>query len=375
MKQCSALIFAVFFVFSLILPCYGTDAEASPQPDVLADLSAYYDFEHRPLEDILSQFRTEYGLNESNFTMGYYATGTGDAYGFQVDSFRDAATTYMVPMNMIFYDQEADGTIQGTPDSDGNYYITTYFLPDLHLYTITGDDTAMSNTMVNYLGTFRESREALSQYSDQSYTEEFYTSNVLNARYMMNVLWRIYENKDTYKDLLEDMDQAQEGWGFDLKLENAYTVYHKFSQEDSVCNDVAIINTPQPFLLAAFSQNVGHAEEMLGALAELMTEYTLYLGERQAQGLPAYTQSAEAQSTETPEAIASAPQTDINNTAAVPAVGDEKEDGPVPVWVLILVIILAAALCFLCYRMGLVKGIEMERKRIRAAKKRKQKIG
>lgn len=376
MKRCSALIFAVFFVFSLILPCYGTDAEASTQTDVLADLSAYYDFEHRPLEDILSQFRTEYGLNESNFTMGYYATGTGDSYGFQVDSFRDAATTYMVPMNMIFYDQEADGTIDGTPDSDGNYYITTYYLPDLHLYTITGDDTAMSNTMVNYLGTFRESREALSQYSDQSYTEEFYTDNVLNARYMMNVLWRIYENKDAYQKLLEDMDQAQEGWGFDLKLEDRYTVYHKFSQEDSVCNDVAIINTPQPFLLAAFSQNVGHAEEMLGALAELMTEYTLYLEERQAQGLPVYTQSQETESDseDTPEEENTIPQEDITNTAAPSAADDEKEDGPVPVWVLILVIILAAALCFLCYRMGLVKGIELERKRIRAAKKKKQKI-
>lgn len=373
MKRCTALILAVFFAFSLILPCYGTDDEASTQTDVLADLSAYYDFAHRPLEDILSQFRTEYGLNESNFTMGYYATGTGEAYGFQVDSFRDAATTYMVPLNMIFYDQEADGTIQGTPDSDGNYYITTYYLPDLHLYTITGDDSAMSNTMVNYLGTFRESREALTRYSDQSYTEEFYTDNVLNSRYMMNVLWHIFENQTAYSALLEDMDQAQEGWGFDLKLEDTYQVYHKFSQEGSVCNDVAIINTPQPFLLAAFSQNVGHAEEMLGALAELMTEYTLYLEERQSQGLPVYTQSLETDAQS--EAKTTVPQEETITAAVTSAAADEKEDGPVPVWVLILVMILAAALCFLCYRMGLVKGIEMERKRIRAAKKKKQKIG
>lgn len=374
MKKLAALIFAVFLIVFSICPVAATDAEASVETDVLADLSLYYDFEHRSLDEVLEQFRIEYGLNESNFAMAYYATGTGDSYGFQVDSYRDAATTYMVPMNMIFYDLEAANAIDGERDGEGNYYVGTYYLPDLQLYTITGDDEAMSKTMVSYFGSFRESREALTQFSDQSYTEEYYTENVLNIRYAMNFLWHIYENRTAYQGLLEDLDQAYVGWGFDLKLENRYQVYHKFSQEDSICNDVAIVMTPQPFLLSAFSQNVGHAEEMLGALSELMAEYTIYLGERQAQGLPAYTPSEEAAPEATQDPAAPAEDVPDVQTAAVPA-AQKEEDGPVPVWVLILVIILAAALCFLCYRMGLVKGIEMERKRIRAAKKRKQKIG
>lgn len=374
MKKPAALIFAVFLIVFSILPVIATDAETSEATDVLADLSVYYDFEHRSLEDILAQFRTEYGLNESNFAMAYYATGTGASYGFQVDSYRNAATIYMVPMNMLFYDLEAASAIDGERDSAGNYYVGTYYLPDLQLYTITGDDESMSKTMEEYFGSFRDSRDALSQFSDQSYTEEFYTDNVLNIRYTMNFLWHLYENQSAYEGLLEDLEQAYVGWGFDLKLENQYQVYHKFSQEDNICNDVAIVMTPQPFLLSAFSQNVGHAEEMLGALAELMAEYTVYLGERQAQGLPAYTPSQETAAEVTPDPAAPAEEIPNEQTAAVPA-AQKEEDGPVPVWVLILVVIIAAALCFLCYRMGLVKGIEMERKRIRAAKKKKQKIG
>lgn len=371
MKKRTALIFVVFLVFSLSLPGYAGDTDASVAPDVLSDLSVYYDFEHHSLADILSQFRTEYGLTETNFAMAYYATGTGDQYGFQVDSYRNAAATELLPLNMLFYDLEAAGAIDGEKDSTGNYYIGSYYLPDLYTYTITDDDEAMAKTLRSYLGSYRDGRELLTQFSNQSYTEEYYTENVLNIRYMMNVLWRIYENQSTYARLLEDMDKAYPGWGFDLHLEVAYQVYHKFSQQDNVCNDVAIINTPQPFLLAAYTENVGHAEEMLGALAELMTQYTLYLEERQAMGLPAYSPSVEE-----PEEVSPTPVLDqpVINTTSAAAAAPEEEEGPVPIWVLILVLVIALALCVLCYRIGLVRGIETERKRLRAARKKKQQL-
>lgn len=372
MKKLTALILAVFLAFSLTLPAFGADAESSEQTDVLADLAAYYDFEHRPLSDIMEQFRVEYGLSENNFAMAYYATGTGESYGFQVDSYRDAAATYMLPLNIVFYDLEAADAIDGTKDSEGEYYIGTYYLPFMYNYTITDDDDSMGKTMKDYLGSYREYKETLTQFSDQEYTEEYYTENVFNIRYMMNVLWRIYENQETYSQLLDYMNKAYEGWGFDLNLETRYNVAHKFSQSGSVCNDVAIINTPQPFLLAAYSQNVGHAEEMLGSLAELLTEYTLYLSERQAQGLPAYTPTTDTETAEDGQEEAAAPAEAEQTTIAAANAAQEEEEGPVPVWVLILVIILAAVLVVLAYMRGLVKGAEMERKRIRAVRKKKQ---
>ncbi len=371
MKKLTALILAVFLVFSLTLPAYATDAESSDQTDVLDDLAAYYDFEHRSLADIMEQFRLEYGLSENNFAMAYYATGTGDSYGFQVDSYRDAGATYMLPLNIIFYDLEAEDAIDGTKDGKGNYYIGTYYLPYMYNYTITDDDPSMAKTMKDYLGSYREYREALTRFSEQEYTEEYYTENVLNIRYMMNVLWYIYENQETYPDLLGYMKAGYEGWGFDLLLEETHDVAHKYSEEDSVCNDVAIIYTEQPFLLAAYSQNVGHAEEMLGALAELLAEYTAYLTERQALGLPAYVLTETAQS-EDAEAETEAVSEAAETTQAAANAALEEEEGPVPVWVLILVIILAVVLAALAYMRGLVKGAEMERKRIRATRKKKQ---
>ncbi len=364
MRKLSQVLLCLFLAAALMVPVLAGDTEAVPsaqeETDVLADLSQYYDFEHRPLEDIMAQFRTEYGLDENNFAMGYYATGTGDSYGFQVDSYRDAGYTYMLPLNVVFYDLEAEGEFA----ADANY-VGTYYLPYLYTYTITDSDIAMGRTMRNYLGTYREYREVMTRFSQQEYTEEYYSENVINVRYMMNVLWYIYENSETYPDLLEDLGNAYPGDAFDLLLEQKYNVAHKYSGEDGVYNDVAIIYTREPFLLAAYSQDIGHAEEMLGALAELLAEYTEYLTERKAQGLPAYTPLA----TETPaEETASAGEAPSNTPA--PRENEEEEDGPVPVWVLILVIILAIALSVFAYMKGLVNGAKMERQRQRKAERR-----
>lgn len=361
MRRFSAAVLALLWVLLLCVPVSAADTSTADEAHPLDDLATYYDFEHRPLEDIMEQFRTEYGLDENNFAMGYYATGTGDAYGFQVDSYRDAGYTYMLPLNVVFYDLDALGTF----DADANY-VGTYYLPYLYEYTINGSDTAMAKTMWSYLGEYREYRQILTQFSDQVYTEEYYSENVFNIRYMMNVLWHIYKNATDYTDLLGFMGEAYQGDAFDLHLEDIYNVAHKYSGEDGIYNDVGIIYTREPFLLAAFSQNVGHAEEMLGALSELMAEYTEYLTDRKAQGLPAYT------ATET-----EAPAEETVAMAVTPAPAkeqeEEKEDGPVPVWVLILVIILAVILVIAAYMKGLVKGASMERQRIRqAARKKKQ---
>lgn len=363
MRKLSAAMLTLLWILLLCVPVAATDEASMQETDVLADLSVYYDFEHRPLEDIMAQFRTEYGLDENNFAMGYYATGTGDSYGFQVDSYRDAGYTYMLPLNVVFYDLDAQGEFDATVD-----YVGTYYLPYLYTYTITDSDTAMAKTMRDYLGDYREYRKILTQFSNQEYTEEYYSENVFNIRYIMNVLWHIYENSETYADLLEDMGEAYPGDAFDLNLENRYNVAHKYSGEDGVYNDVGIIYTQEPFILAAFSQNIGHAEEMLGALSELLAEYTEYLTDRKAQGLPAYTSIATEAPTEEDAAIPAAAVTD--NSA--PATEDEEEDGPVPVWVLILVIILAVILAIFAYTKGLVNGAKMERQRIKQAARKKQ---
>lgn len=361
MKKPTAALLALLFILTLCFPAFAGD-DAS-ETDVLADLSVYYDFEHRPLDEIMSLFRTEYGLDENNFAMAYYATGTGDSYGFQVDSYRDAGYTYMVPLNILLYDRENAGEIR----SDD--YVGTYYIPYLHKYTLTDSDVPMAKTMWKDLGDYREYREIITQFSNQSYTEEYYSENVFNVRYLMNVLWHLYENPKDYEEMLQIMGEANPGDAFDMHLENKYNVVHKYSGEDGIYNDMGIIYTSEPFILVVLSQNVGHAEEMLGSLSELLAEYTEYLTARKAQGLPAYTPEAPVEAS--PDEAAS---TVVSDT--VPEKSKQEEEGPVPVWVLIVVVILAIALAVFAYMKGLVNGAKLERNRAKQTawlKKKKQK--
>lgn len=367
MKRLFALMLALILMFLFSAPALATDAEAeeavsiAEEVDELDDLAAFYDFEHTSLEDIMARFRAEFGLNENNFAMGYYATGTGDAYGFQVDDFRNAGYSYMVPLNMIYYDKINAGELE---EED---YVGTYYIPYLKKYTIVDSDTAMAVTMQQELGDYRTYKEALTQYSpDQEYTEEYYSGNYLNIRYVMNVLYHLYNHQTDYEDLIAYMQEAGQTYYFAL-YKDRFAVAHKYSEEDGIYNDIAIIYTPEPFLLAAYSQDVGHAENMMGRLAELMTEYTLYLSERKSQGLPAYTPLT-GEPTEEQTAEAENPAVEI--PADIPA-ETEKEEGPVPVWVLILVIIVAIAAVILAYMKGLVNGAKMERSRIQTARKKR----
>lgn len=367
MKRLFALMLALIFIFLYSVPALAADAEpeeaavSAEEPDELDDLATFYDFEHTSLEEIMARFRTEFGLNENNFAMGYYATGTGDAYGFQVDDFRDAGYTYMVPLNLIYYDKINAGELK---DDD---YVGTYYIPYLKKYTIVDSDTAMAATMQQEIGDYRAYKEALTQYSpDQEYTEEYYTGNYLNIRYIMNVLYHIYNHQKDYEDLIAYMQEAGETYYFSL-YKDRFAVAHKYSEEGGIYNDIAIIYTPEPFLLAAFCQDVGHAENMMGRLAELMTEYTLYLSERKSQGLPAYTPlTSEASGDQEAEALSPTVE-----APATPPAETEKEEGPVPVWVLILVIIVAIAAVILAYMKGLVNGAKMERSRIQTARKKR----
>lgn len=365
MKKRAAALLALLWLL-LCIPVYAEDEASAETGDVLDDLATYYDFEHRPLEDIMEQFRTEYGLSENNFAMAYYATGTGDSYGFQVDSYREAGYTYMVPLNIVLYDRENAGEVR----SDD--YVGTYYIPYLHEFTLTDSDVPMAKTMWKDIGEYREYREFITKFSNQSYTEEYYSENVFNIRYVMNLLWHIYDNAADYEDMLEYMGEAYPGTAFDLHLEDRFNVAHKYSGEDGVYNDMGIIYTKEPFLLAAFSQNVGHAEEMLGALSELLAEYTEYLTQRRMDGLPAYTPLTVDETEPDTEAVA---QVTVASGTVSPSQNEEKEAGPVPVWVLILVILLAAALVVFAYMKGLVNGAKMERSRAKyqARKRKKQK--
>ncbi len=235
----------------------------------LSQTAIDYDFEHQTLEEVLAQFRDEYGLNEKNFSMSCYVTGTEELCSFQGDTFRVAASTYKLPLNMYYYDMEAAGQISSTA------YIDGYYLPTMHYQTIVNSNNDMAISMLYDLGSFRTYREKMTKYYDQEYPNAYYADNNINSDYMLAVLWTLYCYPDFYAELTENMKIAARGQ-YLQKYQGEYEIAHKYGYYEGAINDVGIIYTPEPVLVAAYTENVTYGENTLGRLGELLTEYSLY---------------------------------------------------------------------------------------------------
>lgn len=268
MKQISAAVLAVVWIILFTLPVSAADS-VYEQDEPVSTLALAYDFENQDLEGILAQFREEYGLTEHNFSMSCYVTGTQELVSFAGDTFRVAASTYKLPLNMVYYDMERSGEISSTA------YISGYYLPTMHYETIVNSDNDMAIAMLYHLGSFRQYREIMTQYCDQEYPSAYYADNNINSDYMLAVLWTLYCNSGDYPELLENMKKAAAGQYFQL-YQGEYEIAHKYGYYEAAVNDVGIIYTPEPVLVAAYTENVGDAEAKLGHLAELLTEYSLY---------------------------------------------------------------------------------------------------
>lgn len=260
----------LWLVLAMVLmtgAAFGADNGAAP-PEI-TETGAYYDFEHQNLEQVLEQFREEEGLTEDNASLSCYMTGTRELVSFAGDVFRVAASTYKLPLNMVYYDMEREGEI--SPES----YIDGYFLPTLHYETIVNSNNDMAIAMLYHLGSFWQYREIMTQFYDQDYPNEYYADNNINSDYMLAVLWRLYCRADQYEQLLEHMKIAARGQYFQL-YQGDYEIAHKYGYFEGAINDVGIIYTPEPVLVAAYTQDVSWAEDKLGRLAQVLTEYSLY---------------------------------------------------------------------------------------------------
>lgn len=287
-KRASAILLVAFWAATLILPVWAEESY-SEEDKPLSQIAIEYDFEHRTLEEILAQFRAESNLSESNFSMSCYITGTKELISFAGDTFRVAASTYKLPLNMVYYDMERSGEISS------DRYIDGYYLPTMHYETIVNSNNDMAISMLYNLGSFRQYREIMTQFYDQEYPSEYYSGNNTNSDYMLAVLWKLYCNAEDYPELLSNLKIAARGQYFQL-YQGDYEIAHKYGYYEGAINDVGIIYTPEPVLVAAYTENVGYAESKLGHLAELLTEYSLYHTEKKAQEEAA--RLAEAQAAE-----------------------------------------------------------------------------
>lgn len=226
------------------------------------------------LEQVVQTYMEENGLGEGNFSLSYYNTVTGESYAFNDKKFMIAASTYKLPVNMYFYEMEQAGEIE----SDAFIPRVGQTLDKAHQMSLVDSNNEVSIGMLYTIGeeNFVNYKEKMRKYftmTDEEIDPLYYQDNYYCTNMMMDALKYLYENRDRFEEMIGYMKQAQQEYYFCSGV-TEYEVAHKYGWFDGMVNDVGIIYTEEPFLLAVYTKNV-YGEKILGEIAALVTQYNV----------------------------------------------------------------------------------------------------
>lgn len=164
-----------------------------------------------------------------------------------------AASIYKLPLAMLYYDKVNDGeytldstfTYSGYMHEDAgvinsNYGIGSQIpLSDLLDDLIEYSDNDAGHILYENLGGWKEYKEAMTKYTD-FISENYYTEdNVSTTNTMNDVVTYLYEHKEDYKDLIENMEKAEPGEYLDRDTQ--LSMPQKYGMYDSALNSVGFV--------------------------------------------------------------------------------------------------------------------------------------
>ena len=216
-----------------------------------------------PLEARVDAFRQQYGLSTQNFAVSFLDLTTGERYGYNEEHMMLAASTFKLPLNLYYYELQADGDIQGS-DYIADAGCT---LDECHRLSLVYSNNDVSLAMLYKIGTFYTYKTAMRRYfsmTDDEIDPRYYWDNYYCTRMMLDTLQYLYDNRSRVPEMLGYMLQAQPDSYFRQFLQDC-PVAHKYgflpANEEKpngmIENDAGIIFAAHPFLLAVYSEDAG----------------------------------------------------------------------------------------------------------------------
>lgn len=224
------------------------------------------------LTSLLVDFLSENGLNASNFSCAYKNLVTGETAYFNELTQMDAASTYKLPLNLLYYDKEAagelteDSIIQGTQTP----------LSECHRQSLEFSNNELSEAMMDALGSYDQVKQEMRRYmtlSDAETDDSYYHHNYFCARQIMDVAAYLYSHAGQYPDALQYLEAAQPGMYFKRYLTDV-TIAQKYGRRDGWENCAGIIFGDTPFVLGIYSHNTSGGEDTVAKCAQLFYDYT-----------------------------------------------------------------------------------------------------
>ena len=233
-----------------------------------------YDVRGKTIDEIVADFMEEFHLTESNFAMGWYNTGTDETWYYNENQYMGAGSMYKLPLCMNYICKFAEGSFDPETKTGG------YKLTDLIDYAIRYSDNDAADLLRRYYSrdhiTYRKALANFSDVDQDTLPSNFFRANDISPHIILDTLKALYADQDFYRQIIDNMLLAHPEHYFKY-YQGEYEIAHKYGYFEGALDDCAIIYTPTPFLLVAFTYNVMNNEKAIGTLAKRMTDYSLWL--------------------------------------------------------------------------------------------------
>lgn len=196
-----------------------------------------------------------------------------------------AASIYKLPLAMLYYDKVNDGeytldstfTYSGYMHEDAgvissNYGIGSQIpLSDLLDDLIEYSDNDAGHILYENLGGWEEYKEAMTKYTD-FISENYYTEdNVSTANTMNDVVTYLYEHKEDYKDLIENMEKAEPGEYLDRDTQ--LSMPQKYGMYDSALNSVGFVECNTPYSIVVLTDLGNKGADVMANINRIAYEH------------------------------------------------------------------------------------------------------
>lgn len=238
------------------------------------------------VKELVEAFIQENGLNADSFAFFYESPSNQESYLYNEKRVITAASIIKVPLNMIYEDAYINQTMRPSQTirltlndiEEGDGYTSQNKLNSALSYaylqeqSIVYSDNTATNMLVRGLGGFSAFRRLLTEYTDLSLPQTFYSQNIITAEYMKDVMKKLYDEQDRYHTLISYMKQAAKD-NFLQASSDIFEIAQKYGLYDNVLHTVGIVYTPQPYIVGIFTMNREDGEAIIAKLNEWLIAY------------------------------------------------------------------------------------------------------
>lgn len=248
-----------------------------PGAAACADAPVYHfeaDFSQESFGDAVSRYLASKYLNSYSVKIGWCDLQSGEEWYLGGDAFMECASTYKLPLAMIYVDKIEAGEL--TLDDKIGYYVLGDALKAMLVDSSNPAGYALRNYLSGDVMEYRRLQAAYSGLSEDEISPSFYNYNLFSPRFLIGTLHTLYDNSERYSLVIDYLKQARPTQYFSL-YRGETEVAHKYgSYEDYVC-DSGIIYTERPFLLCVMTYKVRGAPFIIGQIARIAMDYAEYL--------------------------------------------------------------------------------------------------